>query len=125
MKKSFGRFLVIVPIITSVVAFILGKMGASQIYLSDFSVGQLFNIFTVSALFLLTIRGITWFILFRKFDISSVYPFMSVSYVIMLFVSHILFGESFTANKLVGSILIMFGAFFVNMGNKPGFKCDD
>ena len=86
--------------------------------MTGFSVLQFFNIFTIIACICLILRGFVWLILLRKFDLVFVYPFMSISYILILIVSCILFKEAITIGKIVGSFLITGGVFSISLGEK-------
>lgn len=46
-----------------------------------------------------------------KFDLSFAYPFMSLSFVLVLALSVLLFGETLTLGKVVGITFIIIGVF--------------
>ena len=58
--------------------------------------------------------SLTWIAALTKFEISYAYPFMSLSFVFVLFLSYLLFNEPLTLNKVVGIILIMIGLYFAS-----------
>ena len=60
------------------------------------------------------LASLTWIAALTKFEISYAYPFMSLSFVIVLFFSYLLFNEPLTLNKMVGIILIMIGLYFAS-----------
>ena len=60
------------------------------------------------------LASLTWIAALTKFEISYAYPFMSLSFVIVLFFSYLIFNEPLTLNKMVGIILIMIGLYFAS-----------
>ncbi len=50
-----------------------------------------------------------WMAAISKFDLNHAYPFMSSAFVLVLVLSHWLFGESITGYKVAGVILIVSG----------------
>lgn len=48
-----------------------------------------------------------------RVDISFAYPFLSVSYVLVLFAGYLLFGEAINASRIFGVALICLGTVFV------------
>jgi multidrug transporter EmrE-like cation transporter len=44
-----------------------------------------------------------------QFDLSYAYPFMSLSFVLVLVFSVVLFGETATAPRIIGILLILAG----------------
>ena len=59
------------------------------------------------------IASLFWMAAMTQFDISFAYPFMSLSYVIVMVLSIVLMGEHFTWNKLAGTLVIIAGLFIV------------
>ncbi len=55
------------------------------------------------------VASLFWMAAMTKFEISFAYPFMSLAFVLVLVLSIIIFGESFTWGKVVGLILIIAG----------------
>ena len=48
-----------------------------------------------------------------RVDLSFAYPFLSVSYVLVLLAGYFWFGESIDASRIAGVALICIGTFFV------------
>ncbi len=59
-----------------------------------------------------------WFFLNRKFQLSYIYPILSLNYFISLFLGKILFQEDITINKIIGSVVIVIGVFIITMSSK-------
>ena len=51
----------------------------------------------------------------RRYQLSFLYPFMSLSYVISLAIGFTLFGEEVTGSRVLGSLLIMAGVLTVGL----------
>lgn len=67
--------------------------------------------------FVLTfLSGVAWMLTLTKFEISYAYPFTSLSFIIMLVLGVLLFGEPFTISKLIGTLLVMGGLIIVTRG---------
>ena len=60
--------------------------------------------------------SVFWAITLTKFELSFAYPFTSLSFVLVLFLSAFLFKEPLTMNKLLGVILIFSGLFVISRG---------
>lgn len=61
----------------------------------------------------------------KLYQLSYLYPFMSLSYIISLGFGYLLFNESITVQKLLGSILIVAGVYTVSLSsNKTDAKHD-
>lgn len=50
----------------------------------------------------------------KRYQLSYLYPFVSLSYVIALFFGYFLFQELLSTQKLIGSMLIVLGVFIVS-----------
>src|SRR4051812_41740046 len=59
------------------------------------------------------IASMFWMAAMTQFDISFAYPFMSLSYVIVMVLSVLLIGEKITPYKIVGTLVIIAGLFIV------------
>jgi multidrug transporter EmrE-like cation transporter len=55
-----------------------------------------------------------WSITLTKFELSFAYPFTSLSFILVLFLSTLIFKEPFTINKLVGVLLIIGGLIVIS-----------
>lgn len=44
-----------------------------------------------------------------RLKLSEAYPFMSLAFVIVMFLSHPLFGEALSTNKVLGTIIVVVG----------------
>jgi multidrug transporter EmrE-like cation transporter len=67
-------------------------------------------LFLISSYFF--VRGI------RVGELSVLYPMVSLGYIWTLFWSRLFFHEPFTRNKFIGLGLILFGVFFIGLGNR-------
>lgn len=69
------------------------------------------DIWVISSFASAFLGSFTWVAALTKFDLSFAYPFMSLSFVFVLFLGYFLFQEPLTWQKLIGSLLIMAGIF--------------
>jgi drug/metabolite transporter (DMT)-like permease len=74
-------------------------------YLTHFLV----NPWVISSLLSAVIAAFAWIAALSKLDLSRAYPFVSASFVLVLILSAIVFGESVTTPKILGAILIVAG----------------
>jgi len=63
----------------------------------------------------ITIGIIIWLGALAQADLSLVYPIDSIQYIMMLVVSRIFLDEKITRLKLIGTLLVIAGIFFVVM----------
>lgn len=112
-KKFFYIFIIILTISINLLSIVAGKyigmnLGLSRIFILWLSV----MIITYGLKFAL------WFILHRKFQLSFIYPFLSLNYFLSLFLGKILFQEPVTMKKIIGSAIIVAGVFIISMSGK-------
>lgn len=80
-------------------------------------VGAMFlNPWVLSSIFSTLIAGISWMLAMTRFEISYAYPWISLSYVLMLFLAIVLFGETFNSAKGLGTLLITAGIIVIARG---------
>lgn len=88
------------------------KYGELPTELSDkiFFLLKLFlDPFILSGFVAAFLAALSWMAAMTKFEISFAYPFMSLSFVLVLIISAILLGETITLGKIIGLILIIMG----------------
>ena len=112
-KKFFYIFIIILTISVNLLSIVAGKyigmnLGLSGIFILWLSV----MIITYGLKFAL------WFILHRKFQLSFIYPFLSLNYFLSLLLGKILFLEPVTMKKVIGSAIIVVGVFIISMSGK-------
>ena len=74
-----------------------------------FLIAMLFDPWVLSALIGGFIAGLSWMAAMTKFELSYAYPFVSLSFALVLLMSNIFFNESLTPYKVIGVILIVAG----------------
>ncbi len=65
--------------------------------------------FVISAFVAAFIAALCWMAALTKFDLSYAYPFMSIPFVIVLFLSGLFFHEIVTLPKIIGMLFIVTG----------------
>jgi drug/metabolite transporter (DMT)-like permease len=55
-----------------------------------------------------------WLTALSRVDLSYAYPFASLSYIIMLTASWLLFNENITPMRLMGSLVVGLGVFLIS-----------
>ena len=83
--------------------------GASFIDKSIVVLYMLLNPYIILSIMLTFLAGLAWMMAMTKFEISYAYPFTSLGFVLILFLSALLLGEAMTWPKVVGSIFITVG----------------
>jgi multidrug transporter EmrE-like cation transporter len=69
----------------------------------------LMNPWVISSLLCAVLAAFAWIAALSKLDLSRAYPFVSASFVLVLILSAIVFGESLTVFKVLGAVLIVAG----------------
>lgn len=69
----------------------------------------LFNPWILSGLFAAFLASLAWLAAMTRFPLSHAYPFMSLAFVLVLFLSAVFFNEPVTWPKVVGMALIVAG----------------
>lgn len=59
------------------------------------------------------LASFTWIAALTKFDLSFAYPFTSLAFVMVMFLSYYLFYEPLSWQKIVGTLLIVVGTVLV------------
>lgn len=81
-----------------------------------FLLGLLLNPWIVSGFIAAFVASLCWMAAMTKFNLSHAYPFMGLSFVLVLLCSGILFGEAITPMKITGTALIVFGIIVASQG---------
>lgn len=108
-KDKLSWLLIALTLILMVFGQVMSKQGAAY--------GSLFNIFVLMGYTTLFVRGVIWILVLKRLPISVAYPFISLSFVLVLAASYLFFGEEITVFKGIGSIMIIAGIILTAMGN--------
>ena len=73
------------------------------------------NPWVISGFLAAFLASLAWMAALTKLPLSSAYPFMSLTFVLVIFFSGIFFSEAITALKIIGVALILLG---VTIGSK-------
>ncbi len=93
----------------------LCKLGVNEVRLLEsagpFSIvlQALARPYTIVGLFTYGIATLLWFHLLSRFDFSYVYPLISLTFVLALFGSRLILGESIPPNRWIGVVIIVLG----------------
>ncbi|RAP32996.1 hypothetical protein DID77_03765 [Candidatus Marinamargulisbacteria bacterium SCGC AG-439-L15] len=63
---------------------------------------------------LIVIGGLLWLVALSKFEMSFIYPFLSINYVAILVGSQLFLGEEVNLNRYVAMGLIIIGLIFIS-----------
>ena len=90
----------------------IGKLGALPEIMSEkiaFMLRLFLDPFILSGFASAFIASLFWMAAMTKFELSFAYPFMSLSFILVLVLSVLLFGEMLTIGKILGLLLIIAG----------------
>ncbi|MCD4740917.1 MAG: hypothetical protein K8R67_00335 [Desulfobacteraceae bacterium] len=74
-----------------------------------FLIRALCDPFIISGFAAAFIAALCWMAAMTKFDLSYTYPFMSIPFIFVLFLSAFCFQEAITMTKIIGMVLIIAG----------------
>ncbi len=90
----------------------VGKYGHVPDHLNEklwFFVRLFTDPFVLSGIFAAFLASAAWMAAVSRFELSKAYPFMSLNFVVVLFLSSVLFSETVTLPKVLGMGLIVLG----------------
>jgi drug/metabolite transporter (DMT)-like permease len=74
----------------------------------------LFNPWVISSFIAAFLAAMAWILAISKSQLSYAYPFMSLSFVIVMMFSYLLFNETLNWQKIIGTFVIMLGVVIVS-----------
>lgn len=78
--------------------------------------GLLLNPWIVSGFLAAFLASLVWMAAISKLDLSHAYPFVSLSFALVLILSGVLFHEPITVPKIAGVVLVMLGVVVSSQG---------
>jgi len=108
VNYNHNYLLIVITLLIMVFGQVMSKIGSAQ--------DSFINIFVGMGYVALIIRGLFWIFVLKRFPISFAYPFLSISFVLILVVSYCFFDEPITFYKTLGSLLIIGGVVFTSIG---------
>ncbi len=113
--------LIVFTVIVNTTGQFVIKTGVNKIghiSLRENLFGTIFKALTswiiISGFCLYFISAIIWIIILSRAELSWAFPILSLSYVITVLVSPILLNESFSAQRLIGTVVICLGVYLVS-----------
>lgn len=107
-------------IMSGAFAQVLFKIGIGEERgINLFTMGGLlrliFNVHVLVGAILYGISFVLWLLALSHFDLSFMYPLLSLAYIITTFLSSVILGEEVHATRWIGVILITIGAILVGL----------
>jgi drug/metabolite transporter (DMT)-like permease len=106
------RCLLLIPLLLIVLGQSSAKLAGSL--LSEDRL--LAALFVAGTYLVFALRGLLWAVIIKKYKLSAAYPVLSLSFPLVLLVSHLAFGEEITLFKLLGSAALVGGVLLVARG---------
>jgi multidrug transporter EmrE-like cation transporter len=86
-----------------------GPLPSGAAAKAEYAIRLLLDPWVISVFAAALLASLTWAAALTRFELSFAYPFMSLSFVLVLLMSGLLFSEAVTGAKLVGVALIVAG----------------
>lgn len=90
-----------------------GQMPEELVTKVWFFVSLFKDMYILSSFFAGFLASLTWMAALTKFELSTAYPFMSFSFLLVLLFSHFLLNESLGIYKVSGMMLIVLGIILI------------
>jgi drug/metabolite transporter (DMT)-like permease len=124
--KGTGMKIAITYILISVLASIIGqlllKVGMNRLGSITLSASQFLSVswkmatnpYVFIGLAIYLAGTVFWLSALSRVDLSYAYPFASISYVVMLVASWMIFDEKITLGRVIGTVVIGIGVFLIS-----------
>jgi len=86
-----------------------GQLPADALGKITFLLRQFLNPWILSGFAAALIASLAWMAAMTRFEINYAYPFMSLAFVIVMGFSVLFLGESLTAGRVAGTLLVVLG----------------
>ncbi len=93
---------------------LIGPLTLSLVEIGDILLRLVTNPFVVLGLGTYVVSTVIWLGALSRVDLSYAYPFVSLSYVLMLLASWLLLHENLSPIRLLGTFVIVMGVFLVS-----------
>jgi multidrug transporter EmrE-like cation transporter len=113
---------ILVSVLAGAIGQVLLKKGMSSMGPLTLSLSKLFSIlwrmatnpYVIVGLFIYVGGTVFWLTALSRVDLSYAYPFASLSYVVMLAASWLLFREDISVVRLLGTVVAGVGVFIIS-----------
>jgi drug/metabolite transporter (DMT)-like permease len=110
-------FFILLTVIATVSSQVFFKLAVKNIALAEkplLSVDILFNPMVLVGLVFSIVSILSWLVALNRLSLSLAYPFMSLTFPLVLVASNIFLGESISPLRWLGIFIIMVGLCFVS-----------
>ncbi len=103
---------ILAGIVFAALGQLLFKIGANSAGETDISnVFRLLNLYVVTGMVLYGLSAVLWVMALSVADLTYVYPFTALTFVLVYLLSFLVLKESFHLNRLIGAGIIALGIF--------------
>jgi drug/metabolite transporter (DMT)-like permease len=121
-KMSLAIVYILIAVLASATGQVLLKKGMASMGALTLSTNQLVSIlwrigtnpYVVIGLIIYVCGTVFWLAALSRVDLSYAYPFASLSYVLMLIASWLLFNENITPVRLLGTMVVGMGVLLIS-----------
>lgn len=95
----------------------MGALGPQTITMNNMSGNLLAMVaspFVIGGLAVYGLSTVFWLTALSRVDLSFAYPFVSLSYIVMLLASWFLFGENISWVRLMGTAIVLMGVIIIS-----------
>jgi drug/metabolite transporter (DMT)-like permease len=93
-----------------------GELPADAWGKARFIATLLGNPWVLSGIAATFLAGISWMLAMTRFEISYAYPYVSLTYIIVLAASILMFNESLSVYKIIGTAFVIVGIVIISRG---------
>jgi len=113
--------IILIGILFASLGQVFWKIGMNSIgAIDNFSISGIiamfFNPIVVLGLFMYGLSTIFWLIALSQKDLSYVYPFISLTFIFVLFLSYFVLKEQISTARIVGTLIIIIGLMVIVRG---------
>lgn len=110
--------IILIGIIFASVGQIFWKIGMNNFgHITNYAPSTLitifFNPYILSGLAMYGLSTVFWLIALSKKDLSFVYPFIGLTFIIVLILSNVILKESIGIYRIIGTFIIILGLMFI------------
>jgi drug/metabolite transporter (DMT)-like permease len=121
-KANLAIIYILVSVLTGAIGQIMLKRGMAKMGPVTLTLNQLptvlwsmaTNLWVVFGLLIYVTGTVFWLSALSRVELSYAYPFASLSYVVMLAASWLLFYEDITVMRLLGTAIVALGVFLIS-----------
>ncbi len=114
--------IILFGVVFAAVGQVSWKLGMNLIGpLTNFRPSEIISVFldphVLFGLIMYALSTVFWLIALSRMELSFVYPFISLTYVLVLALSYLVLKESIGLNKIAGTVLIILGLIIISRFN--------